>query len=100
MLENVNASTFAEHLNTTFRICPESGREIEVVLTEVEESRSTSQLEQFTLIFRSSSDEVLPQRIYPFKHRELGGFEIFIVPIAGSNPKGTVYQACFSRLKQ
>jgi hypothetical protein len=38
---------------------------------------------------------VLPQRIYPFEHPDLGAFEVFIVPV-GADPDGVRYEAVFS----
>jgi hypothetical protein len=49
----------------------------------------------FSLIFRSESQVVLPQRIYPMKNDAVGRMDIFIVPI-GRDPKGVLYQAVFN----
>ena len=90
--------TFAPHLNSTFALAlGESG----VDLTLTEATRQPAQpfpgmlREPFSLIFRSASPVVLPQRIYPFRHQTMGRFEMFIVPIA-RDPAGIVYQAIFN----
>ena len=51
--------------------------------------------EPFSLIFRSSSQVVLPQRMYPFRHEAMGKIDLFIVPIA-RDVRGVVYQAVFT----
>lgn len=90
--------SFSPHLNSTFGLAlGESG----VDLTLTEATRQPVRpfpgmiREPFSLIFRSSSQVVLPQRIYPFRHQAMGKFEMFIVPIA-REPAGIVYQAVFN----
>ena len=51
--------------------------------------------EPFSLIFRSSSQVVLPQRMYPLAHAAMGQFDIFMVPI-GRDARGVVYQAIYN----
>ena len=51
--------------------------------------------EPFSLYFRSGSQVVLPQRIYPIAHEAMGRLEIFIVPVA-REPEGIVYEAVFN----
>ncbi len=54
--------------------------------------------EAFSLIFKSASALVLPQRIYPMRNRALAGaqkVEVFIVPI-GRDADGVRYQAVFN----
>jgi hypothetical protein len=90
--------SFASQLNSTFALSlGESG--VDLTLTEAvrQPVRPFPGMvrEPFTLIFRSSSPVVLPQRTYPFKHTAIGKFEMFIVPIA-REPTGIVYQAVFN----
>jgi hypothetical protein len=49
----------------------------------------------FSLIFRSGSQVVLPQRLYKLKNATLGQLEIFLVPVA-RDKAGIVYQAIFN----
>lgn len=49
----------------------------------------------FSLIFRSSSQVVLPQKLYSLRCAMLGRLEIFLVPVA-RDTKGIVYQAIFN----
>lgn len=49
----------------------------------------------FSLMFRSSSQVVLPQKLYGLRNAALGRLEIFLVPVA-RDKQGIVYQAVFS----
>jgi hypothetical protein len=49
----------------------------------------------FSLLFRSASMIVLPQKIYRLKNAGLGALDIFLVPIARDGA-GIVYEAVFN----
>jgi hypothetical protein len=49
----------------------------------------------FSLLFRSGSSIVLPQKIYRMTNATVGSIEIFIVPVARDR-EGIVYQAIFN----
>lgn len=49
----------------------------------------------FSLIFRDSTADALPQSIYRLEHDQLGTLEIFLVPI-GPDEQGMRYQAVFT----
>lgn len=52
--------------------------------------------EPFSLLFLGPREPVLPQRIYPLEHAELGRIDIFLVPV-GPNAEGAMqYEAIFS----
>lgn len=54
--------------------------------------------EAFSLIFKSASAVVLPQKIYPMRSRALLGAQkigVFIVPV-GRDASGVTYQAVFN----
>jgi Domain of unknown function (DUF6916) len=51
--------------------------------------------EPFSLIFRSESQVVLPQRLYSMRHAGLGKLDIFLVPVA-RDKAGVLYQAVFN----
>ena len=98
LVQVLTYETFSPHLNSTFALAlGESG----VDLTLTEATRQPARpfpgmfREPFSLIFRSSSQVVLPQRVYPFRHAAMGKFEMFIVPVA-REPTGIVYQAVFN----
>ncbi|QND50998.1 hypothetical protein HB779_03160 [Phyllobacterium sp. 628] len=49
----------------------------------------------FSLLFRSESKVLLPQKIYRLKNAALGILDIFLVPVA-RDKDGIVYQAIFN----
>jgi len=49
----------------------------------------------FSLIFHNASPVLFPQRIYQMENTSLGGFGIFLVPVA-RNRDGFLYQAVFN----
>ena len=103
MLERFTLATFAEHLNDTFHLYPESGMDLELVLVEAidlstEGQRSASATEPrapFSIVFRGPRTPILPQRIYRVAHPEIGDFELFLVPI-GPDEQGMRYEAVFT----
>lgn len=105
MLDQLTIDDFAVHKDSTFRIslAPEAELEMELVLSEVQ---ALSDLRRrpsgdavpgspaFSLLFHGPPTPILPQRIYPLDHPELGQLEIFVVPL-GPDAKGMRYQAIF-----
>lgn len=90
--------SFSPHLNSTFAIgLGESSVELTLTQATKQPVRPFPGMmrEPFSLIFRSGTPVVLPQRLYPLKHEALGKLDIFIVPI-GRDLQGTVYQAVFN----
>ena len=49
----------------------------------------------FSLVFRGPPEPLLPQAIYPLRHRDLGVLEIFVVPIS-READGLRYEAIFT----
>jgi hypothetical protein len=49
----------------------------------------------FSLLFRSDSKVLLPQKMYRLKNAVLGILDIFLVPVA-RDKDGVIYQAIFS----
>lgn len=89
---------FGPHVNSTFAL-QLGGTSMDLALAE-----ATRQVvrpfpgmmrEPFSLIFRSSSQIVLPQRMYVLKHPAMGSVDIFLVPV-GRDPRGIVYQAVYN----
>jgi len=89
---------FAGHLRQTFFL---SLGESSVELTLVEARRRPPRVvaglraEPFTLYFKSSSQLVLPQKMYSFKVHGSDRFDMFIVPV-GRERDGIVYEAVFN----
>ena len=105
MPETMSKAVFAEQLNTTFRVLPESegGPEVLLELAEVVEfptlTHSRKDVERFSLFFYGPGDAPLPQRIYRLAHERMGEMEIFLVPVA-HEPRGFRYEAVFSYFKE
>lgn len=90
--------TFQGRTGQRFRDA-ETGAELE--LTAVEDTSAVlkhvpeGQRTPFSLLFRGPGDTLLPQSIRALAHDELGGLEIFLVPVA-QDADGYRYQAVFS----
>lgn len=104
MLDELRFSIFAEQLNSTFRVVPESGPTVALELIEATQRATNpnargmdATYEKFSLIFSGPLEAPLEQRMYPFEHAKIGRFEIFIVPVASRDPKKRHYQAIFNR---
>jgi hypothetical protein len=89
--------SFSPHVNSTFALGLGA---VTLDLTLTEATRRTAyphpgvMREPFSLIFRSTIQDVLPQQIYPFSHPAMGELEMFIVPI-GRDADGVTYEAVF-----
>jgi hypothetical protein len=98
-LESLTRESFAENLNTKFRLSVESGEPHEIELIEVSDKMRVGQAERFSLIFSGALDFFLQQSIYPLEHERLGAFELFLVPIA-READSFRYEAVFNRFAQ
>ena len=94
--QSVVASTFAEHLNSNFRLHHQPAT-TELELVEVSDG-STDGHVNFSLLFRGPLQPLLPQRIYPLEHDRLGRFDLFIVPVR-RDANGLYYEAVFNRAR-
>jgi hypothetical protein len=99
MSENLTSKAFSEHLRTMFQVLLPGAEALPVELVEVEEQKSSPQVEQFSLIFRGPQTPVRPQKIYKLQHEKLGTFELFLVPL-GPDKEGMLYQSCFNLLRK
>lgn len=100
MLENVNSKTFEPHVNSTFVVRHESGTEHQLKLVKVEENTKSPDVEQFSLVFTGTRDQLLPQGNYEFEHPKMGKLTLFVVPVAGTDLTVHRYQVVFARLRQ
>ncbi|MFS8086002.1 MAG: DUF6916 family protein [Acidobacteriota bacterium] len=91
--------TFAEHLNTKFRLLRDGSDPLEMELIEVGEFNQTPNQEWFSIVFRGADEALLRQGVYPFEHDQMGEFELFIVPIS-RKADGYYYEAVFNRMRQ
>jgi hypothetical protein len=97
MLETLTRETFAENLNTRFRVMPEGADAIEAELIEVKPGRSTPRQDQFSLLFRAPQDVPLQQGVYRLEHEKIGTFDLFLVPVR-KDEQWFYYEAVFNRL--
>lgn len=92
------AEDFAKTANTSFEL---SLGETSMMLTLVEIKplpalNFPGALRQpFSLIFRSATQLILPQRIYRLLNAATGPLDIFLVPV-GRDAQGVSYQAVFN----
>ena len=105
MPEKLSKESFADLLNTKFRVLPdeENGMEVELELAELVEfptlTHSRSDVERFSLFFYGPANIYMPQSTYRLAHEQLGELEIFLVPVA-QEPRGFRYEAVFSYFKE
>jgi hypothetical protein len=95
-IESLSYESFAENLNTKFRLPVQSGEPLELELIEVAQGTPLEGTEKFSLVFRGALSFSLPQSIYRLEHERLGALDIFLVPIARA-ADGFRYEAVFNR---
>ena len=104
MSETFSKESFAEVLNTKFRVVleMENAPEVELELAELVEfptlTHSRSDVERFSLYFYGPSDLFLPQGTYRLAHERLGEQDIFLTAVS-QEPRGYRYEAVFSYFK-
>lgn len=92
--------TFAPHLGSEFRV-PDGGTEDSVVLhlTAIDpglRQPDAPRVQPFSLVFTGPPRPHLGQGIHRLEHDELGGLDIFLVPI-GYDATGSIrYEAVFN----
>jgi len=95
VLEDLTVEMFSARVDERFGLHAD-GETHDLTLVECERLGGTA-LERvpFSLVFLGPREPVLPQRIYPLVHDELGEIELFLVPIA-QDGDGTRYEAVFT----
>lgn len=70
-------------------------------LPKVEDALFKAKLheESFTLLFRSMSETLLPQKTRKLDHNTLGQIELFLVPVGRPDGPWHFYEAVFNRLQ-
>jgi Domain of unknown function (DUF6916) len=109
-LETLTATDFRDNLGGRFLLmagAPGSGPAVsfEVELVEVSEHQPGApgtHRTPFSLLFHGPLTPVLPQAIYRLEHKEIGGLELFIVPVGpaesatpGQAPAAMRYEVVF-----
>jgi hypothetical protein len=102
-LDTLTLTVFSKLVGTTFRVerSPKETIELELVQvtpygTVAKGDVNLAQYESFSLLFHGTQTRPLQQGTYAFEHRQIGRFDLFIVPIAAENSV-IHYQAVFNR---
>ena len=100
MLDTLTLESFSGLAGQTFRLTPENGPAMDLVLKEarslaLKTAPPGPTREPFSLLFVGPKAPVLPQRIYALEHETLGRLEIFLVP-TGAGADGVQYEAIFN----
>ena len=90
---------FGQNANTKFQVQVDENTPVELDLIDVSELKMYPQQEEFTLTFRGPLNAFLDQGVRPFKHDQMGEFELFIVPIK-QDAEGFYYEAVFNRVRE
>ncbi len=98
MPENTRLS-FYEVLNSEFKLAPDAGETLTLVLKEVSEIKKSGSYESFSIEFHGPKDALLKQGTYELTHDTLGTKTIFMVPV-GEGDDRYEYQAVFSSMPQ
>lgn len=94
----LDTSTFSQCMNQVFHADVGS---CEVRMTLIDMKRHNfpkypgMSREPFSLIFKSESQVILPQKIYMMNNKSIGKLGIFIVPV-GRDTGGIIYEAVFN----
>jgi Domain of unknown function (DUF6916) len=97
-MQMMSYEAFASHVHESFSLSlGESSVDVTLVQAQKKPARVVAGLraEPFTLYFKSQSQVVLPQRLYPMSNAGMGKLSIFIVPI-GREKDGVIYEAVFN----
>lgn len=97
MLEKLNKESFAEHINTKFRLIHEDSPALDLELIEVSGPGVEGRQERFYLLFRGPLEIPFGQGLRHLEHEPLGTLELFLVPVA-READGIHYEAVFNRL--
>jgi len=101
---SLKRSLLAQHLGETFHVQLDSFQAVALQLTQVRnlgagssQNTNAGMEDSFSILFRSSTNQPLRQGTYQFSHARIGGFPLFIVPMA-SDESARYYEAIFNRL--
>lgn len=97
MSVRLSHEAFLAQLHTKFQLQATEAASIEVELTNISPLLRTAKQEVFSITMRGPGSFVLEQRTFQFEHKEMGAFDLFLVPIA-QDSQGVYYEAVFNRL--
>ena len=93
---------FSRHLNSTFQLNLQD-HTLELKLVEVKGympgKNEQAGMERFSIYFDGPPDRRLPQGLHHLEHADMGGLDLFLVPIAGDEKKSR-YEAVFNYFKK
>jgi len=102
MPTDMTEQEFSRHLNSTFQLT-QDGQTVELKLVEVKPylpaKNERADMERFSIYFDGPPDRRLLQGVHHLEHAEMGGLDIFLVPIAGDE-KRYRYEAVFNYFKK
>lgn len=91
---------FLKHVNTKFRVAqPPTEFELTQVKGYAAGPNEQDGMERFSIFFQGPSEPFLPQGIYSLEHEQMGGFELFLVPLK-KDQAGVQYEAVFNYYKE
>jgi hypothetical protein len=97
---HLHRSSYAAHLNTTFRIRQDGARPLALRLEQISDlpgSSSSGAEEQFALLFSGPSGAAFRQdRRHVVEHSALGRFRLAVFPVGRPNPRQH-YEAIVNR---
>lgn len=96
--EKLTLAQMTRLVGTHFRVLTEAVEGIELELAQTNSKPELGpNFECFSLVFKGPVGRLLRQGTYRLEHRQLGGFDLFIVPV-GQETGACLYQADFNRL--
>ena len=99
MTDQLSKDTFSKHIGSKFRIFDKtSPTVIEAELVEVNAQGTAVEFEQFSLLLVGPSEPRLNQQTFGIEHKEMGSFDLFLVPVA-ADEEGASYEAVFNRTR-
>ena len=99
MEASLTHEAFSQNANSKFQAQLDENTPVELELVEVTELKVYPRQEEFTLTFRGPLNQFLDQGVRPFRHDQMGEFELFIVPVK-QDAEGFYYEAVFNRIRE
>jgi hypothetical protein len=96
-LDRVSAADFSPYLHSCFRLAAgKSSLELELVeVTDSGRKRVPESRSSFSLLFKGTKEQLLPQQMYRIEHDKLGAMDLLIVPVR-EDQSGYYYEAIFN----
>jgi hypothetical protein len=92
----IRYDTWNNHRSSTFFITTPDG-DIALELIKLSSQKLSPQQEQFSVFLKGPREIYLPQHIYTMHHKNMGVFDLFLVPVA-QELDGIIYEAAFNKL--